>query len=196
MFVKICGITNLEDAFLSIECGADAIGLIFANSPRRVELNTAREIAVNVKGRAELVGVFCDMEPDVVEEISKLCTLDLLQFHGNEDPAYCSMFRERAIKAVRLKSSEDLHKIRFYNVEFIMVDSAKSGETFDWGVLRELELADKRVILAGGLNPDNVTAAIKQVMPFGVDSSSGVEAHVGKKDPLKVREFVVRAKGE
>ena len=194
MFVKICGITNLEDALLSVECGADAVGLIFADSPRRIDPLRARKIAMHMKGRARLVGVFCDMSPDAVREISDLCMLDLLQFHGNESSGYCSMFRGRAIKAVRLKSSEDLRDISSYDVEFVLVDSAKSGETCDWSILKECQLDDKKLILAGGLNSDNVAAAIEQVMPFGVDSSSGVEACVGKKDPLKVKEFITRAK--
>jgi phosphoribosylanthranilate isomerase len=194
MFVKICGITNLEDALLSVECGADAVGLIFADSPRRIDPLRARKIAMHMKGRARLVGVFCDMNPDAVREISDLCMLDLLQFHGNESSGYCSMFSGRAIKAVRFKSREDLRDISSYVVEFVLVDSAISGETCDWSILKEYRLDDKKLILAGGLNPDNVAAAIEQVMPFGVDSSSGVEACVGKKDPMKVREFITRAK--
>jgi len=194
MFVKICGITNLKDAVLSVECGADAIGLVFAESPRRVEPDIVQKIAKAVKDKIMLVGVFCDMKLENVREISETCMLDFLQFHGNESSGYCSMFNGRAIKAVRLKSREDLLDISSYDVEFVLVDSAKSGEICDWSILKEYRLNDKKLILAGGLNSDNVAAAIEQVMPFGVDSSSGVEACVGKKDPLKVKEFITRAK--
>ena len=194
MFVKICGITNLEDALISVESGADALGFVFADSPRKIDPISAREIAMHVKGRVSLVGVFCDMDPDTVMEVSDLCMLDLLQFHGNESSKYCSMFGRRAIKAVRLKCKEDLWDIGSYDIEFVLVDSAKSGVSCDWNILKKYEFGDKKLILAGGLSPDNVAMAIRQVTPFGVDCSSGVEACVGKKDPVRVKEFIKRAK--
>jgi len=194
MFVKICGITNLEDALISVESGADALGFVFADSPRKIDPDNARQIAASLKGRVNLVGVFSDMDINEVNEISDLCMLDLLQFHGSEDSEYCNVFKRRVIKAIRFKDREDLNNIRSYDVEFILVDSAASGMTCDWEKLREYGLHDKKLILAGGLNPGNVTTAIEQVMPFGVDSSSGVEAYIGKKDPAKVREFIKQAK--
>ena len=194
MFVKICGITNLEDAILSVESGADAIGLVFAESPRRVEPDIAQKIAKAVKDKIMLVGVFCDMKLENVREISETCMLDFLQFHGHESPAYCSMFGKMVIKTIRFKSREDLSSINSYDTKMVLVDSAVSGTTYDWSVLKEYKFYDKKLIIAGGLNPDNVATAIKQVMPFGVDSSSGVEACIGKKDPMKVREFIARAK--
>lgn len=187
--VKICGITNLEDALLSIELGADALGFIFAPSPRQIKPERAREIILRLPPFITTVGVFVDEDPRKVEDIADFCCLDALQFHGEESPEYCEIFRRKVIKAFKIRERKDLEKLNGYNVSAFLLDSAIKGQPFDWNLLRGLQ-CDKPIILAGGLNPENLESALNLIRPYAVDVSSGVEAYPGKKDEAKLRRFM------
>lgn len=195
--VKICGITNVDDALLAAEFGADALGFIFAESPRRVTPTIASEVIKKLPPFISKVGVFVDEDKEVVSEIAFACGLDTLQFHGREAPAYCARFREKGakvIKAVRVKNKESLEHLSRYSVDAFLLDThvegmpGGTGLTFDW----ELALQAREygpIILSGGLNPENVAEAIRTVRPVAVDVSSGVEKRTGKKDSDKLRVF-------
>lgn len=187
--VKICGITNLEDALLAIELGADALGFIFAPSPRRVEVEKAKEIISNLPPFVISVGVFVDEEIAKVQEISHFCQLDAVQFHGDESPEYCRAFSGKVIKAFRISCKDDLKKTEKYEVSAFLLDSPQRGKPFDWTLLRDFS-PTKPVILAGGLNADNIEHALEVFRPYAVDVSSGVEAYPGKKDKTKLANFM------
>jgi phosphoribosylanthranilate isomerase len=198
--VKICGITNLDDARLAVSEGAWAIGLIFApESVRRCDLDAAEEIGAAVKRKVEVAGVFANAHLDELAEIAERCSLTLLQLHGEEGPAYCDEAARRTgckiIKAVRAKDAATVRSLRSYRVDFHMLDAhvpgrrGGTGETFPW------ELAAERgdgapLILSGGITPENAADAVAAVHPFAVDSASGTEASPGRKDPAKVRALV------
>jgi len=198
--VKICGITNLEDALHAAACGADALGFVFyAGSPRCVEPDHARQIIARLPPLLTTVGLFVNEDPDRIRAIIALCGLNVVQLHGDELPAECSFPPARAIKALRLESGVDLASLAAYPVSALLLDACVpgqfggTGQRCDWGMAARI--AEKhRVILAGGLSPDNVTQAVSQVRPYGVDVSSGVERQPGQKDPEKVARFIRLAK--
>jgi phosphoribosylanthranilate isomerase len=199
--VKVCGTTRLKDALLAVECGADAIGFIFyKKSPRCVSVKTAKEICSKLPPFVLRVGVFVNETADRINRIADRCGLDAVQLHGDESPAFCKKIRVRLIKAVRVKDSGSLRGLSRYPVDGFLLDTYKedqwggTGKVFDW----ELAARAKKygpVILAGGLNPRNVKAAIQKVKPYGVDVSSGVEQSPGKKDPKKVKAFLKAVRG-
>jgi phosphoribosylanthranilate isomerase len=199
--VKICGITNLEDALFAAEAGADALGFVFyARSPRCIALDRAREIVLRLPPFVATVGVFVNKELNRVKEIMAHCHLDYAQLHGDETPEQVAALAPRAIKAVRVRSAMDVERLSTYQAVAYLLDTyhptkhGGTGEAFDW----ELAVAAKRygpIILAGGLTPDNVADAIKRVHPYAVDVSSGVEAAPGIKDHQKVQRFIIAAKG-
>lgn len=194
--IKICGITNVEDALAAAEYGADAIGLVFVpHTPRYIDPQKASEIVAALPPFLIRVGLFADPTMSEVETIAKECHLDALQFHGSETPDFCRSFSQRVIKAFRVKDQSTISLLKEYWVSAYLLDSyvkelkGGSGMTFDWN----LALAAKkygRIILAGGLNPQNVKEAIQTVSPYGVDVSSGVEQKPGKKDHKKVKDFI------
>jgi len=194
--VKVCGTTRLKDALLAVECGADAIGFIFyKKSPRYVSAKTAKEICSKLPPFVHRVGVFVNETADKINRIADRCGLDAVQLHGDESPAFCKKIRHRVIKVVRVKDAASLKEMSRYAVDGFLLDTWKedqwggTGKVFDW----ELAARAKKygpVIIAGGLNPRNVKAAIKKVQPYGVDVSSGVEQSPGKKDPRKVKAFI------
>jgi phosphoribosylanthranilate isomerase len=194
--VKVCGTTRLKDALLAVECGADAIGFIFyKKSPRCVSVTTAKEICSNLPPFIHRVGVFVNETADTINRIAERCGLDAVQLHGDESPAFCKKIKRRVIKVVRVKDVASLKEMSRYAVDGFLLDTFKedqwggTGKVFDW----ELAARAKKyspVILAGGLNPRNVKAAIKKVQPYGVDVSSGVEQSPGKKDPKKMKAFI------
>lgn len=192
--VKICGITNEEDALLAVELGAHAIGFVFAESPRKISPVLAQEISNNLPSGVEKVGVFVDEEKDTVYKIASLCNLDILQLHGRESPSYCESFELKIVKAIRAMDYSVLELLSQYKVDAFLLDAyvpnvpGGTGKTFDWGIARRAKDFG-RIILSGGLNPDNVGKAIEKVEPYGVDVSSGVEVMPGKKDPEKLRAF-------
>jgi len=199
--VKICGITNLEDALFAVEAGADALGFIFyAKSPRCIAPDRAKEIILHLPPFVAKVGVFANEELDRVKEIMAHCDLDYAQLHGDEPPAQVAALAPRAIKAVQVSSAVDIERLTQYQAVAYLLDTyhptkpGGTGEAFDW----ELAVGAKShgpILLAGGLTPDNVAAAIERVHPYAVDVSSGVEAVPGIKDRQKVRRFIMAAKG-
>jgi len=195
--VKICGITRVDDAREAVCLGADAIGLVFhPPSPRHVNLRQAREIRAVVPAFVTVVGLFVDAEPERVREAVAAVPLDLLQFHGAEPPEYCRSHGRPYMKAVRMREGVDLllECARYGDAAALLVDTYRpgvaggTGETFDWSrIPRDLGLP---LVLAGGLDPGNVDAAVRQVRPYAVDVSGGVEAAKGIKDPAKMQAFI------
>ncbi len=198
--IKICGITNKEDALAAAHFGADALGFVFATSPRKVSAESAREIIKALPPFVKTVGVFVDEDPERVSSIAALCGLDILQLHGSESVDYCSRFDRRVIKAVRMQSRDELKNLSKYVdvVDGLLLDTyvpdkpGGTGITFDWKLAVEAKRYG-RIILAGGLNPENVAAAISMVKPYAVDASSGLERSPGVKDHKKMARFIKEA---
>jgi phosphoribosylanthranilate isomerase len=199
--VKICGITRPEDAELAVSLGAWAIGLIFHEpSPRAVDVTTAAEIGSEYKRTAEVAGVFVNRPLEEVAELADVCSLSMLQLHGDEGPVYADELRRRTglkiMKAARVRDAAGLQALNaFRHVDYHLVDAhhpdlfGGTGETFDWELLRGRR-SKVPLVLAGGLTPDNVADAIRATHPWGVDSASGTEASPGVKDPAKVQAFI------
>jgi phosphoribosylanthranilate isomerase len=197
--------TNEEDALAAAALGADAIGFVFAASPRQVTPERAREIVLALPPLVQTVGVFVDEDPEKVASTATFCALDLLQFHGKEPPGYCSRFGRGVIKAVRVQNQADLEACSQYNgvVGALLLDTYVAGRPGGTGVTLDWSLAQAakrygRIILAGGLTPENVGAAIRVAGPYGVDASSGLEKKTGIKDHAKMARFIqtVRQAGE
>jgi len=195
--VKICGITSVDDALTAVSNGADAIGLVFyAPSPRNVDVKKAAEIANAIPAFVSVVGLFVNAKPDFVRGIVSHVKLDLLQFHGDESPEYCASYGLPFIKAIRVKPDTNLVQCAkdFSASKALLLDTytegvaGGTGHTFDWGLI-PAQLA-KPVILAGGLNADNVAQAIASVHPYAVDVSGGVEISKGIKDAAKIAAFM------
>lgn len=195
--VKICGITNLADAVNAAAMGADAIGLVFyADSPRNVDIDTAREIIAALPPFVTTVGLFVDPTPDHINSVLDEVSLDLLQFHGDETPEQCRRFSKPYIKAVRMRDNIILSELikRYSDASALLLDAhvegmvGGTGQQFEWDLI-PYQL-DKPIILAGGLDPVNVAAAIRQVQPYAVDVSGGVESVKGVKDRNKIAAFI------
>ena len=195
--VKICGITRVEDALSAVEQGADAIGLVFYDqSPRNVSIKQAIEIASNVPAFVSVVGLFVNAEPSFINEVISNAKIDLLQFHGDETPEECTSYSLPFIKAIRVQSDTNLvqYAKEYSAAKALLLDAytegvaGGTGHVFDWNLIPK-QLA-KPIILAGGLKTDNVAQAIKQVMPYAVDVSGGVEASKGVKDAAKIAAFM------
>lgn len=195
--IKICGITRPEDALAAARLGADAIGLVFhPRSPRYVELAAAREIVAALPPLVSVVALFMDPGRQEVETVLSGLTVDLLQFHGSESPAFCELFGRRYLKALPMGGGADplAHARAHGQALGFLLDShapgqqGGSGETFDWNHIPQ-ELP-KPYLLAGGLHPGNVAEAVRRCRPYGVDVSSGVEAAKGIKDPAKLAAFI------
>jgi len=194
---KICGITRVEDAISAVDNGADAIGLVFyAPSPRNVAIEQAAEIADRIPAFVTVVGLFVNAEPDFVREVIARVKLDLLQFHGDETPQQCASYGLPFIKAIRVKSDTNLVQCAkdFSASKALLLDTftegvaGGTGHVFDWNLIPES--LGKPVILAGGLNAQNVAQAISQVKPYAVDVSGGVEISKGIKDAAKIASFM------
>jgi len=201
--IKICGITNLEDTEMAVNLGANAIGFIFAKSPRRIESNNAEEIIKKFPIFINTVGVFVDEKREKVRNIAKNCRLDTLQFHGNETPAYCMDFLKdyKVIKTIKVESKESIENIsKFLSLDAILLDtyhsklSGGTGKKFNWEWVRQANNFNIPIILSGGLNPGNVKQAIKIADPYAVDVSSGVEIRPGVKDHRLMEEFILKIK--
>jgi phosphoribosylanthranilate isomerase len=198
--VKICGITNVADAQHAVACGADALGLVFFDkSPRCLSPEAARAIIAELPPLVTAVGLFVNEAPDRIRQTADYCGLDVLQLHGDEPPGACLLPPYRVIKALRVKDAESLERRGEYAVSALLLDAwvagayGGTGRSFDWRLAAQVAL-ERRVLLAGGLDPQNVAAAVAAVRPYGVDVSSGVEAVPGKKDPAKVSAFIRAAK--
>lgn len=197
MFVKICGVTTPGDAELAASLGVEAVGMIFAASPRRVTHAAARAIAAAVPEGTLSVGVFRNERRERVVEIADAVGLRAVQLHGQESPADTCWLAERVPLVIRVFPTTDpaLADLDSYGPVQLMIDSPKpgSGQRFDWSTLDRVP-AGRPFILAGGLDPDNVAEAITTVAPWGVDAASGTEASPGRKDPAKLRRFVAEAR--
>ncbi len=199
--VKICGITSVSDALAAAEAGADLIGLMFyERSPRSVSLDRAAEIAAALPPFVARVGVFVNPTEAVVEEAIACCGLNMLQFHGDEPPEFCTRFGVMSMKAFRIRDAESLQALPNYATDAWLLDAftpgqlGGTGERFNWNLAVEAGKFGRPILLAGGLTPENVAEAIRCARPFGVDVSSGVESSPGKKDAAKVRAFIAAAK--
>ncbi len=196
--VKVCGITSREDALLAVKLGADALGFIFAPSPRLVTPEVARSVICALPPFVQTIGVFVNEDPKRIREIIRFCGLDLVQFHGDESPEVCEAFMPRAIKAIRLKNKSIIEDTGTYlgKVRALLFDTYSrkkrggTGKTLDWGMAVRAKQAQIPIILAGGLNPGNIEDSILNVRPFAVDVNSGVEERPGKKSPVLMREMM------
>ena len=200
LFVKICGITNSEDARHAVRCGADAIGFIFfEKSPRFISHRRAAEIVRSLPEHISKIGVFVNTDLRFVRDIVKHVNLSAVQLLGNEGPDDLVNFETSVIKVFRVGRNYDVEVMKNYIVDAFLLDAMNegsfgvTGKTFDWNIAVKAKEYG-RIILSGGLTPDNVEDAVRFVRPYGVDVSSGVEAAPGKKDPAKVRDFIARAK--
>ena len=195
--VKICGITNIEDAKVAEDAGAYAIGLVFyKNSPRYISINKAKEIVKNVTPLLNCVGLFVDEDKEKINNVLEQVDLDILQFHGQESEQACALYNKPYIKAIRMNDEINLPEEveKYSSAKALLLDtyveglSGGTGKVFDWSMIpRNLK---KPIILAGGLNANNVKDAIDRVSPYAVDVSGGVETEHGKKDPDKIKEFI------
>ena len=200
--IKICGITNLEDALFSIENGANAIGFILAKSQRQVKPDQVRKIIEKLPPFIQKVGVFVNEMPSVISKIVRDTGLTAVQLHGEEIPHFCdSLLPLTVIKGVRVKGEIDIKMLQAYtNVSAYLLDSfvegkkGGTGKVFDWKFALMAKKHGKPVILSGGLSPSNILEALKKVAPYGVDVSTGVESKPGKKDKKKVKDFILKVK--
>ena len=205
MRVKICGITNMDDAAEAVRLGAWVIGLIhYHRSPRACEPAEAVAIAAAFRRKCEVVGVFVNPELDEVAKAVEAANLTMVQLNGAEGPQFCAEVARRTgvkvIKAIHVASAAEVHGAEAYRTDFHLFDKrgkglwGGTGESFDWGLLRE-HRSEVPAILAGGLRQDNVVAAIEIAHPYAVDVASGVEAEPGRKDHAAMEAFFEAAKG-
>lgn len=201
--IKICGITNVEDAAWVANLGADYLGLNFTKaSKRKISAEKAQQIINTLPPYIEKVGLFADEDPEIVEKTLADCKLDVLQFHGDEGPEYCNRFKGRAkiIKAFRVKDEQSLSRIPQYGVDFYLLDTfveealGGTGQTFNWDLAVRAKKFERPIFLAGGLSPENVVEAIKKVQPYAVDVSSGVESSPRRKSVELMQNFISRVR--
>jgi phosphoribosylanthranilate isomerase len=199
--VKICGVTTVHDAELCVDAGADAVGFNFyARSPRCVDSATARQLVTALAGRALAVGVFVDASFEQISETRERTGIACVQLHGDEPPELLARLLPHAYKAIRVRDASSLGQARRFGGDHVLLDAyvpgmaGGTGARFDWALAAELA-QERKVTLAGGLEPGNVAAAVARVQPFCVDVASGVESSPGRKDPGKVRDFIRAAKG-
>jgi phosphoribosylanthranilate isomerase len=198
--IKICGVTNLDDAKVAIDAGADAIGLVFyEKSPRYIAINSAEHIIKNSSPFINYVGLFVDANESYIRKVLQRVAIDTLQFHGQESEQACAMYNKPYIKAIRMTDDIDLSEQceKYSSASALLLDTyvkdvpGGTGLSFDWSLIPE-DLT-KPIILAGGLDETNVKNAISQVKPYAVDVSGGVEIEKGIKDPTKIMNFIREA---
>ncbi len=201
--VKVCGITNPKDARAAATAGAAAIGLVFAESPRKVGIEEAQDVVAALPKGILKVGVFVNAEPDEVVRIAREVGLDYVQLHGDEGPEYVTEVRGggvKVIKALRVRDAADLAEIDGYGADLYLLDAYSekarggTGTRFNWGLAKSLK-GRANILISGGLGPENVRDAVSYFEPWGVDASSSLESAPGKKDRDRVRRFVFAAKG-
>ncbi len=198
--VKICGITNLKDALISVDAGADALGFIFYNkSPRFITPEGAKSIIEQLPPFVTTIGVFVNETAVCINDVKSFTGIDLVQLHGDEPPSFCALW-QRTIKAFRVMDFVDLAILESFRCNAFLLDTfapdsyGGTGQIFNWDIAVEAKKYG-RVILSGGLNPDNIIRAVRHVRPYAVDVSSGVESTTkGIKDASKIRAFIERAK--
>lgn len=196
--IKICGITNVADALTAVAAGADALGFVFAPSPRQVTPGQAAAIIRELPPFVTTVGLVVDQDPFPILEA---CRVDVIQFHGSESPEAVARVGCRAIKALRVRAAPDLAAlVEYHSASAYLLDAyvpgvaGGTGRQFPWQLASEAQRFGKPVIVAGGLTPENVVRCIETTRPYGVDVSSGVEAEPGRKDAAKVRTFIEAAR--
>jgi len=203
LYIKICGITNLADAQAAVTAGADALGFMFYRPSKRfIEATDAGPIIAQLPAQVAKVGVFVNAMESEVHAVIAATGIDTLQFHGEETQEFCAGFRPlRVWKAFRMADAESLRAVRLHpDADALLLDSHVSGShggtghSFDWDLAIGAKQLGRPVILAGGLNPENVAAAVAHVRPFGVDVSSGVESAPGQKDHAKIAAFIRHAR--
>lgn len=194
--IKICGITSLDDAQYAVAAGASALGFVFyEKSPRCILPETVRQIVAELSPFVTTVGLFVNTATETVQQTMQMAGLQVVQLHGDESPEDCCLEQYPVIKAVRVKDADSLAGIDRYQVSALLLDAwseeqyGGTGESFDWQLASHLT-GNLPLILAGGLRPDNVAAAIRQVTPYAVDVSSGVEIQPGRKDHHKIDKFI------
>jgi len=196
--IKICGITNPRDASMAVELGADALGFIFAPSPRKVAPEKARHIIKGLPPFVQTVGVFVDESLNRIRDIVDFCGLEMIQLHGDESPEFCAALMPHAIKGFRLNNTSSLASIGNYRrkIRAVLLDTYQkgiqggTGMTFDWNLAIAAREFGIPVILSGGLNPSNVQRALADVQPYAVDVNSGIEESPGVKSPLLMKELM------
>ena len=204
--IKICGITNLDDALAAADLGVDFLGFVFSEkSPRQIKIKNAIAIIKSLPSSVSTVGLFVDQEELAVKMIFDKCRLDYFQFHGGESPDYCKRIKEKGkvIKAFRIKEEQSVEALADYDVEMYLLDAYNedkfggTGEVFNWDLAVKAKKYSRPIIIAGGLNPENVTRVLQKVRPYAVDVSSGVEKSPGKKDVQLMKKFIqqVRSAG-
>lgn len=201
--VKVCGITNVADARVAAEAGADAVGFIFAESPRRMSAEEARGISIALPENVLKVGVFVNAPPEEVLRVATEAGLDMAQLHGDETPETVAAVRAGGfpvMKAIRVRNPDDLANVERFDADLLLLDAYSekarggTGERFDWGVAKSLK-GHGNIVVSGGLTPENVREAMDFFGPYGVDASSSLEDAPGKKNEESVRRFIVAAKG-
>jgi phosphoribosylanthranilate isomerase len=201
IYVKVCGITTPEDALMAAGAGANAVGLVFAKSPRKLNIEEAQEIATVLPDGVLKVGVFVDEEPEEVLRIAGEVGLDYAQLHGDEGPETVTAVREgvKVIKALRMRSVESVEAMGDHGADLFLLDAYSekarggTGERFDWGLAKSLE-GHGNIVVSGGLGPENVREAVRLFEPYGVDASSSLEDAPGKKNAERVWRFVSAAR--
>jgi len=193
--VKICGITNYDDAAAAMDMGADLLGFNFyEKSPRFVQPEKAKEVIDKLPGFIDTAGVFVNASMEKIHEIKNLCQLNWVQLHGDETPQFCRQFLSHSVKtmkALRVKDQTDIEKANSFFTDAILLDAfhpekyGGTGITFDWNIVGHI---DKRIFLAGGINPDNAADAV-ELGVYGIDVCSGVEERPGKKDHRKMKKL-------
>ncbi|MBN2417132.1 phosphoribosylanthranilate isomerase [bacterium] len=196
--VKVCGITNRADALLAADCGADALGFIFADSPRRIDAETARGIIHSLPPFLSAVGVFMDQPAEYITEIALRTGISCVQLHGAETPALCRaltlpVLKRHAVTPASTAASLAAAMRLYPNTWSLLDPGAGSGLTFDWSIPGWMDTGT--MVIAGGLDPENIRSAIETLHPWGVDVCSGVESRPGKKDPHKLKAFMENAAG-
>jgi phosphoribosylanthranilate isomerase len=198
--VKICGITNAKDAEIAVEAGADAVGFIFvAGTPRYIDPDAARAIVNDLPPLVSPVGVFADHPVEEIERVLSRCGFRTVQLHGSETPEHCRRLAVSVIKTFRVRPGGPPPPFEAYRVHAFLLDTFVEGKLGGTGKTFPLEVATAakafgRVIVAGGLTPENVAQVIREVHPYAVDVSSGVESRPGRKDPQKLRDFIARVR--
>ena len=200
--VKICGITDYEDAAAAVGLGAGALGFIFAPSPRQITPAKARDIISAIPPFVKTVGVFVNEGHDAIRQVKDYCGLDLIQLHGDESPDFCNALMPYTIKAFRIKDESSLQPIKAYHgkVRALLLDTYSkgkvggTGKSFDWKLARKVKKLGIPIVLSGGLGPANIDEAIRTVEPYAVDVNSGVEERPGKKSLTLMQDLMGKVK--
>ena len=198
--IKICGLKQIEHVQTAIASGATMIGFVFAESKRKITIEQAKQLAQVIPPSIKKVGVFVNAPKSYLHEVYNEVGLDYIQFHGDESPSFIEEVDLPSIKAFSVQHTFDFDQLQAYSVDYFLLDAPRgqyyggNGTSFDWHLLQNAKIDSTKVIVAGGLTPENVTEAIRQTNPFAVDVSSGVEID-GTKDSKRIQQFIETVKG-